>query len=327
MGRTGELQVSRTDKMQGAREDELRGSRKDELQGSLLIVVASVFFGLAGTAARKLFVTGAASPLVVVECRLASSFLILLLVLSLVAPQHIRVRREHLRYFLVYGILGMGCVQLSFYTALSQGSVSTAIFLQYLAPVFSAVYFSVAQRRLPERHLLRSIAIATSGLVFLLLGGGGMSTTPVGFASGIMSAGFLSFYTIYGAIGLQTYAPQTMLLWSCGFASLFLMTLKPPWTILRAGLQTKDWLYIGFIAIFGTLIPMLILLQGIKRVPALRAILVMTLEPVLATAFAWLLLSESLHLLQVAGGTLIIVAVVLLQARQAMLPRLPSGTY
>ncbi len=294
--------------------------RNDDLTGSLLIAASTVFFSLAGAVARKLFVSGPASPVLVVECRLVSSFLILLCALAVTAPQRIRFRREHLLYFMAYGIIGMGCVQLTFYTALGQGTVSTAIFLQYMAPVISAIYLALAERRLPESRLLRSILLATAGLVLLLLGGGGMSTTPLGFIAGLMSAGFLSFYTICGSVGLKTYSPQTMLLWACAFASLFLMALKPPWTILEAGLSGRDWLSVGFIAILGTLIPMLIFLEGLKRVSALRAILIMTLEPVLASGFAWLLLSESLNTAQAAGGVLIIVAVVSIQLQQAKSP-------
>ena len=64
-----------------------------------------------------------------------------------------------------------------------------------------------------------------------------------------------------------------------------------------------------FVSIFGTLVSFLLYVWGIERVRAERGSIALTLEPVMATAVAWVWLSQSLSAIQIAGGALVIGAV------------------
>ncbi|MDP2871654.1 MAG: EamA family transporter [Bacillota bacterium] len=297
---------------------------REETRGYLLIAGATVFWALSGTLAKFLFSNRPIAPLVLVEFRLLGSFVLLALVLAIFDPSELELlrvrllRRADAAYFLTYGTVGMAMVQLSYFLAISEGSVATAIFLQYLAPVFTALYVGLARRGLPEKGVVSSLLLALCGSGLLLLGGGaGLTTSRLGLLAGLASAGFMSFYTVYGARGVQRYGPRTLLLGALGVGGLALVPFFPPWRVLDLGWTAADWLFLLYLAVFGTLIPFMMFLAGLRTVAPVQATLTAMLEPVLATTFAWVLLGESLRPPQLAGGALIIAAVAHLQVSRA----------
>ncbi len=73
----------------------------------------------------------------------------------------------------------------------------------------------------------------------------------------------------------------------------------------------------------GTVVPFSLMLAGMRRVRATGATVTAMLEPVVAGAVAWLWLDQRLTALQVAGGAIVIVAVLaaqLVRARGASRP-------
>ncbi len=289
-----------------------------QLRGCMLIAAATLFWALSGIVAKFLFATRTFDPLVLVELRMLGSFVVLAVLLAIRAPSALRINPRHLGFFLVYGSAGMAMVQLSYFTAIREGSVSTAIFLQYLAPVLTAVYTVACLKIRPPAGLAGNLALAVAGSALLLAGGkDGLSTTPLGVAAGLSSAGFMSFYAVYGARGVGLCHPFTVLLYALAVGTLTLCPFFAPWRALSLGWTAADWLSVLYMAVFGTLIPFSLFLSGLRYVTPVQATLTAMLEPVLATFGSWLLLRESLGLVQVAGGGLIVAAVVRLQLARA----------
>ena len=54
---------------------------------------------------------------------------------------------------------------------------------------------------------------------------------------------------------------------------------------------------------------------AVRHVPASRAAVVATLEPVLAALFAWIIHGEALAALQIGGGLAVVCAVVWIQSQ------------
>jgi drug/metabolite transporter (DMT)-like permease len=165
---------------------------RSEMRGYLLIAGATVFWALSGTLAKFMFNNRPIAPLVLVEFRLLGSFVILAALLAAFSPAELRsglrlaLRPADARYFLIYGTAGMAMVQLSYFLAISQGSVATAIFLQYLAPVLTAIYIGSLRRKPLDRTVKSSLALAVCGSGLLLLGGGaGPATSPLGLFAGL----------------------------------------------------------------------------------------------------------------------------------------------
>ncbi len=284
----------------------------------MLIAAATLFWAPPRDRGQFLFATRTFDPLVLVELRMLRSFVVLLSCSRSARSPLYGSTRATPSFFLVYGSAGMAMVQLSYFTAIREGSVSTAIFLQYLAPVLTAVYTVACLKIRPPAGLAGNLALAVAGSALLLAGGkDGLSTTPLGVAAGLSSAGFMSFYAVYGARGVGLCHPFTVLLYALAVGTLTLCPFFAPWRALSLGWTAADWLSVLYMAVFGTLIPFSLFLSGLRYVTPVQATLTAMLEPVLATFGSWLLLRESLGLVQVAGGGLIVAAVVRLQLARA----------
>jgi drug/metabolite transporter (DMT)-like permease len=70
------------------------------------------------------------------------------------------------------------------------------------------------------------------------------------------------------------------------------------------------------VIVIGTLLPFLCMVSALRHIPAPRAAVVATLEPVLAAVFAWLIHGEALAAVQIAGGAVVLAAVVWVQSRR-----------
>jgi drug/metabolite transporter (DMT)-like permease len=83
----------------------------------------------------------------------------------------------------------------------------------------------------------------------------------------------------------------------------------------RPPVDMSGWWAIAAIAMVSTVVAMLAFFAGLKRVGPAVASIASTLEPVVTTVLAWLLLGEALTPLQLAGGALVLGAAALLARR------------
>ncbi len=67
-----------------------------------------------------------------------------------------------------------------------------------------------------------------------------------------------------------------------------------------------DWVVITVLGVFQVGLAYALLVRGVAGVPALRASLIMMIEPALSTLLAWLVHSEAPHPLAASGGVVIL---------------------
>lgn len=298
-------------------------------RGYLAVTIAAMLWGIAGATAKYLFASREVPPFLLVQVRMGLSFVILALVLAAVAPRLLRLQRSDLGFFALWGVLGMALVQFTYLFTISETNVATAIFLQYLAPILTAVYAWVFERQRLGGLLVSCLTLAMGGSVLLIFGGTArLLVSPLGLASGLASAGFMSFYTIYGSKRVGRLSPWTLLCYGLGFGFAFWLLVD---SVLAgagrpvAGLHLLSsgamWAFFGYIAILATIVPFGLYLTGLRSISPTQATITGMLEPVVGGIAAYLALGESLRVAQVLGGALIVVAVILLQAGQSRRPR------
>jgi len=69
------------------------------------------------------------------------------------------------------------------------------------------------------------------------------------------------------------------------------------------------WMLIGWVVVFGTLLPYLLVIAGLRILSASTASIIGILEPVLASLFAWWFLSEVLNNVQLAGAIVVVIGI------------------
>ncbi|MBS1238986.1 MAG: protein of unknown function transrane, partial [Deltaproteobacteria bacterium] len=68
--------------------------------------------------------------------------------------------------------------------------------------------------------------------------------------------------------------------------------------------------------VVGAILPFGLYYEGINRIRATRASITSTIEPIVAGLLSFIFLGEAMAPLQMAGGALVIAAIVLLQLKQ-----------
>ncbi|MBU1182903.1 MAG: EamA family transporter [Pseudomonadota bacterium] len=282
--------------------------------GYLYVVIAALLWAISGSSAKFLFHSGV-SPFQLVQLRLTISTGLLFLVLLIWRRNLMRIKQGDLFYFVFFGAVVMAAVQFTYLFAISKINVAAAILLQYLAPVFIAIYSFVFAKEKPGLITILSIAGAITGC-YLVVGAYNLnlfSLNKTGIIAGILSAIAFAWYSVHGEYGMRKYDPVTVLFFALLFAAITWNVLHPP---LEAFFHTRSllqWGLIFYIGIFGTVIPFGFYFEGINLIRSTRASITGTLEPISAAAISYFFLNEILEPLQMAGGIMVIAAIILLQ--------------
>ena len=289
-------------------------------RGYLLIAGAAFFWGLSGAVARLLFIRSGGTPvdpLILSQTR--SSFAFLILLAYAVAARR-DLLRVSMRDALGLALLGLGGIAASNYTyfqALQLTNVTTAILVQYTAPVW-IMFYSVlfAGERLTPAKVL-AVALSFTGC-FLALGAWQtevLRLNAVGIAYAFGAAFSFCFFNILGGRMSARVNVRTSLLYSLGAATLFWFCVNPPGRIIAAGFGWRDWLTFAGYSLISILIPFALYYAGLKWLRPTHAVITATLEPIFAIFFAFLLVGERISPFGALGAFGVVGAVILLQKR------------
>ena len=136
-------------------------------------------------------------------------------------------------------------------------------------------------------------------------------------AAAFAAAVTFAFYLVGSEQLGRRYEAATTLLYAFGFATALWLVAQPVWTFPFGRLDSAANVLYGLgVAIIGTLVPFVLMVTAVRHIPAPRAAIVATLEPVLAALFAWLIHDEALAPGQIAGGLLVVAAVIWVQLQR-----------
>jgi drug/metabolite transporter (DMT)-like permease len=204
--------------------------------------------------------------------------------------------------------------------------------IQYLAPVFVALWARFVVKEPVRRRLWLAIALALAGLALVVDLAGGMTLDGVGVAACLVTAVAYAAYVLMAERALRAGRDQfSLLAWGFLFSALFWAVVQPWWTFpwdtvdgsvsLLGRLDDVSahvWLLLGYLIVLGTIVPFLLMVSALHWIPATRVTVIAMLEPALAAVVAYLWLGEELTAAQIAGCLLVLVAVGIAQTARAM---------
>src|SRR3954451_11162934 len=288
------------------------GESRNPARGYLLVVAGAAMFALGGNLARYMLDDGV-SALRLSQLRSAGSLVLLALALSLSRPAAMRVRRADLPQLAFLGICGLALVHATYYAAIDRLEIGVALVIQYMAPLLLLLWLRFRHGRSLAPSLWGAVALSIAGcaLVVRAYDPGALDGLGVLYAAG--AACTFAIYMVASERSGQRYESVTPLFWAFAFASLFWAVVQPWWTFPFE--KVDVWLGLGVIVI-GTLLPFICVVSALRHLPAPRAAVAATLEPVLAAIFAWWLHDEHLALVQLAGGAMVLGAVLWVQSHR-----------
>jgi drug/metabolite transporter (DMT)-like permease len=201
---------------------------------------------------------------------------------------------------------GIGYVGQAFcyFSALNHASAGLVALLLYVYPtlvcLLSAAF--LGERITASRALL--LAVSFAGVALTLGGGRG---NALGVALGLTAAVFYAVYIVVGARELARVDVLAATTVVC-LAAAAGVAAAIPFHAPRFPRSAAGWTAIAAIGVVCTVLAILAFFAGLKRVGPSRAAIVSTLEPVVTVLLAWIVLGETLSLMQLAGGALVLAA-------------------
>ncbi|MET0963488.1 MAG: DMT family transporter [Noviherbaspirillum sp.] len=287
--------------------------------GFILAVAAAILWGISGVCAQFVFEQKQVGIEWLVTVRLLVAG-VLLLLYSASRPRariwHIWRSGRSALDLLVFSLLGMLAVQYTYFAAIRHSNAATGTVLQYLGPVFIALYFAFVRRRLPSRLEGAAIFFALLGTLLLVTHGdlGSMKISGLALFWGVSSAIALAFYTIHPARLLRENDAANVVGWSMVVGGLAFSLLSKPWNVPGLwDMQTVS--AVGFIIVFGTLLSFYAYLAAVKRIGPQKTSLLACAEPLAATLVGVLWLHIPFTLMDWTGSLCIVATIFILSRK------------
>ena len=290
-------------------------------KGEVLLVIGAIAFAFNGIVS-KLLLQADLSEWRLVQVRTGGAFLFLFTYVLLRNAKSLKVTKKELPLLITYSVFGFALVQFGYFIAISRMNISMALIIEFTAPIWIVLWIKYVRKAFVPKDMWIAIALALFGLILVAKVWQGFAFDLIGTLGAIGAAMALAIYFLMSqSLGTKRSA-QAMVVWGMGFAGLFWSLVLPIWNFpteiftTEINLQGRfsdysapGWLLIAYIIIFGTIVPYLFVVGGIRRLSASTSSVIGMLEPVIAGVFAWIWLSQSWSVIQLAGGAIVLVGI------------------
>lgn len=284
--------------------------------GYALAAMAATMWAVNGSLARLLLDDGV-SPTHLSQIRATISFLLLFAFLAVFKRDDLRIRRDQVPALAVLGVAGLAGVQSTYFFAIERLDVGVALAIQYLGPLLLLLYLRFFRHQPLAPSLWGAVALSAVGSFFVVQAYDASGVDGIGVAWAFLAAVFFALYLVLSENAGAHHKAHTTLTWAFGFTTLFWLVTRPPWTFPFERFDDAENVLLALgVAIIGTLIPFVFIVTALRHIPAPRAAVIATLEPVLAAILAWPLLDQALEAPQIAGIVIVVAAVIWVQAHR-----------
>ncbi len=291
-------------------------------RGFVLVAFAAVLWALIGLFSRAVLDRGVA-PLEIAFWRAALAGLAFVLHAALVGRLRLRHGRDLAR-LAAFALFGVTLFYAALVLAIETGGISLAFVLLYTAPAFVTLLAWPLLGERPTHAKLALLVLALLGVALVAAGGEGargVRVSPASLSWGLAAGVAYASYYLFGKWVLARYAPVTVFavvlpIGALGLAPFVTFAPKDP----------AVWALLAALALLSTYLAYLVYYTGLREVEASRAVLVATVEPVVAAALAAAVYGERLGALGVAGAAAILAAAVLASRQRSAAPRQRPAT-
>ncbi|MCT8165428.1 MULTISPECIES: DMT family transporter [unclassified Pseudomonas] len=278
--------------------------------------VGALFFGLTGVFGK---LAASANPTQIVFGRAAFAVLALGLFASLAGPGWRRLNRQDLRRLLLGGMLLAGH-WVSFFIAVKVAGVAIATLGFASFPAFTVILEGLLFRERIRRNEVLLVLLVSIGLVLVTPQFDLASEATGGLLWALLSGLLFSLLSLTNRAGSGRLPAVQAALWQNLVVGLCLLPFAAPGL---TEITSIDWLWIALLGIFCTGVAHSLFVASLAVIKARTAAVVFGMEPVYGIAVAWLVFNETPTLRMLAGGALIIFAIVLSSRLAAEQPPRP----
>jgi drug/metabolite transporter (DMT)-like permease len=285
-----------------------------------MVVVSGVLFGVNGTVSKLILEAGLNSPqLTLLRAVGASTGLFVLAVVVRPGIRRLKVTARELPLLITYGLAGFFFVPMLYFVAISHLPVGIALLFEYMAPLLVALWARFGQRRQVSRRLWYGLALSLIGLTCVAeVWQGSLQLSGIGVAAGLGAAALLCFYYVLGARGVAQRDTISLTWWAfavSALAGLIYAVIRGGTHLFPYGIFRRTshgipvWALAIYLIIGGSVASYLLVAAALRHLPPTSVGIIGMIEPVVASAVAWVVLGERLSAAQLVGGGLVLVGV------------------
>ncbi|WBB80001.1 EamA family transporter [Micromonospora sp. WMMD882] len=299
--------------------------------GIVMVLASGALFAVNGTVSKLVLRAGVDAPqLTLLRAIGAFGVLLALSLLLRPGPRRLRVTARQIPLLVGYGLTGFFLVPMLYFVAISRLPVGIGLLFEYSAPLLVALWARFGQRQPVRSRLWAGLALSLVGLACVAEVWGDPKLDGLGVLAGLGAALFLALYYLLGARGVEKRDTVSLCTWAFGAAAVAglltrVVTGVGDWTPLGDSSQGVPVVaLLGYVVLLGSVAPYLLVAGAMRHLPATSVGIVGMVEPVLASAVAWVALgaTEALNPAQLTGGALVLVGVALAETARVA----PAGT-
>jgi drug/metabolite transporter (DMT)-like permease len=282
--------------------------------GALICLASAVAFGAMAIFGKLAYDAGATVGTLLAVRFLLAGALFWLLVAGTGAARHLRsLSRRDLGMALALGGVAYSAQAGAYFGALQRLDASLLSLLLYTFPAMVTVAAIALGRERASRRTAAALGLASGGLFLVLAGAGAGALDPPGTLLGVSAAVIYSTYILTSASVTERVGPLLLSALVCTGAATTLTLAGAASGDLRLGeVSTAGFGWLAALAVVSTVGAVSLFFAGLRRVGPTTASILSTAEPLTTVLLAFLAFGESLGAVQLAGGALVLGAVLVL---------------
>jgi drug/metabolite transporter (DMT)-like permease len=273
-----------------------------------MLIMMSVVWGLNFTAIKGALADF--QPLTFNALRFGTSSLFLLGLLWL-RERSIGINRKDLAKFVLLAVVGNTAYQLFFINGIALTTATNSALILATTPIFIILFGALLDVERVTSRVVQGVILSFIGVLMIVLGAGDALTFSgqnlLGDLLIVANPICWSIYTVLSKPMLKEYSPLKLTAVTMAIGAIPLVIVGAPTlgTQNWEAISFNAWLGLGFSAFFAIGIGYVIWYTGVSRIGSARTSLYDNLVTVFAVASAWILLSESMSWVQIAGAVLV----------------------
>lgn len=284
----------------------------------ILVLIAGISWGLIGVFTKAIDALGFTEmQMLFVKGVLATA--VLLVITFFKDRSQLKLKNwKDIRYFVGTGIISFTFFSWAYMKAVNLTSLGVAAVLLYTAPTF-VMLFSIllfGEKMTKTKGIVLLMTFVGCILVTGLLEGGAAFTWQ-GIAIGLASGIGYALYSIFGTYAIRAgYGSLSISFYTFLMATITMTFLVEPVTVVTQITEMGQWpLAISF-ALLTTVVPYLSYTKGLSGLPASKASVTATIEPVVAAILGIIVFHESVSMWKLTGIVLVLSSVVVMSRQE-----------
>lgn len=256
----------------------------NEKLGTLQVLLSGMLWGSMGIFVHELSDGFGLDSMQIACARFTLATIAFAVILFFKDKSAFKVRLRDVPLFLATGTISVLAFSWCYFTAIQQMEMSKAAILLYTSPIWVMLFSVLLFKEKITVKKIVALSLAFGGCI--LVSGGGGKLTTLGLLCGLGAGLGYGLYSIFSTYLLRRYSPLTITTYAFTIGTIGAWVLCNPADLIEkvtAAEPVSIAFWIVACSVVTEFFPYLMFTNGLRSVPASRAAIIATIEPVVAT--------------------------------------------